>query len=269
MKVLKFGGGCLKDAKSIKKVPKIISHYDDDIVIVLSAFGKITNMLEDEKHEDVFLFIQSIMIDLGFSSYDIDDILKKQKTYFSFSNRISYPDRVSIGEYLSSEIIHRYLKLENIDNMQLDATKYIFTDSWDPNVNSAKFHSINVPDNFLESIVKQKIITQGFIASDVNSGAKTTLGREGSDYSAAIFGAAFNVDEVILFKDVDGVYSADPKKNSDVELFSHLSYDAAFELCSNGNTVVHPKTINHLKKKRIPLIIKNFDNFRKPGTVIS
>ena len=116
MKVLKFGGGCLKDAKSIQKVPKIISLYEDDIIIVvLSAFGKITNMLEDEKYEDVFSFIQSIMIDLSFSSYDIEDVLKKKKTDLSFSNRLSYPDRVSVGEYLSSEIIHRYLNyLRNV-----------------------------------------------------------------------------------------------------------------------------------------------------------
>jgi len=268
MKVLKFGGGCLKDAKSIKKVPKIISHYDDDIVVVLSAFGKITNMLEDEKYENMLSFIQTIMMDLSFSSNEIDDILKKKK-YFDFSNRLSYPERVSIGEYLSSEIIHRYLKLENIDNMQLDATKYIFTDSWDSNLNSAQFHSINVPYNFLESIVKQKIVTQGFIASDLNSGVRTTLGREGSDYSAAIFGEAFNADEVILFKDVDGIYSKDPKNHQDAELFSHLTYDSAFELCSNGNTVVHPKTINHLKQKKIPLIIKSFYDLSKPGTIIS
>jgi len=198
MKVLKFGGGCLKDAKSIKKVPKIISHYDDDIVIViLSAFGKITNMLEDEKHENMLSFIQTIMMDLSFSLNDIEDILKKKK-YFNFSNRLSYPERVSIGEYLSSEIIHRYLKLENIENIQLDAAKYIFTDSWAPDVKSAKFHSIHIPNNFLESIVQKTIITQGFIASDINSNLKTTLGREGSDYSAAIFGAAFNADEVML-----------------------------------------------------------------------
>jgi aspartate kinase len=269
MKVLKFGGGCLKDAKSIQKVPKIISHYDDDIVIVvLSAFGKITNMLEDEKYEGMLSFIQTIMMDLSFSLHDIEDVLSKKK-YFNFSNRLSYPERVSIGEYLCSEIIHRYLKLENIDNIQLDATKYIFTDSWNSYLNSAKFHSIHIPNNFLESIVKKTIITQGFIASDINSNSSTTLGREGSDYTAAIFGDAFNADEVILFKDVDGIYSTDPKKNQDAKLFSHLTYDDAFELCSDGNTVVHPKTINHLKRKRIPLLIKNFDNLSKPGTVIS
>ena len=270
MKVLKFGGGCLKDAKSIKKVPKIISHYDDDIlIVVLSAFGKMTNMLEDKKYEDVLFFIKNIMLELSFSTHDIEHILKEKKQYFNFSNKLSYADRVSIGEYLSSEIMHRYLKLENIDSIQLDATKYIFTDSWESSLNSAKFHSINIPDNFLESIVENKIITQGFIASDINSDSTTTLGREGSDYSAAIFGVDLDVDEVILFKDVDGVYRMDTKKNPDATLFSNLTYDDAFELCSNGNTVVHPKTINHLKKKNIPLVIKNFDDLSKPGTIIS
>ena len=274
MKVLKFGGGCLKDAESIKNLPTILSHYDNDIVIVvLSAFGKMTNMLEDEKYEDVFSFAQNIMLELGFSSDDVENVLKERKKYLHFNHSLSYPDRVSIGEYLSSEIIDRYLKSKNIDNIQLDATKYIFTESWDSDLNSSIFHSISLPDDFLKSIGNKNVITQGFIASDISSFTKkiqiTTLGREGSDYSAAIFGAALDADAVILFKDVDGVYASDPKKNPDAKLFSHLTYDDAFKLCSNGNTVVHPKTINHLKQKNIPLVIKNFDDLSKPGTVIS
>ena len=98
---------------------------------------------------------------------------------------------------------------------------------------------------------------------------RTTLGREGSDYSAAIFGSAWFASQVILFKDVDGVYTKDPKNQPDAELFHQLSYDDAYKLCYAGNTVIHPKTINHLKIKNIPLIIKSFLDFNKPGTLIS
>jgi len=125
------------------------------------------------------------------------------------------------------------------------------------------------------------LITQGFIASKSNVDEKndsnkiligserTTLGREGSDYSAAIFADLFNANEVILFKDVDGVYDTDPKKNPNAKLLSTLTYDQAFNLCSSGNMVIHPKTINHLKKKQIPLSIKNFSTPTKLGTLIN
>ena len=112
-----------------------------------------------------------------------------------------------------------------------------------------------------------RIITQGFIGCSASG--PTTLGKEGSDYSAAILGNIFNAEKVILFKDVDGVYSADPKKDKTVKLYSKLTYDEAYELCNSGNKVIHPKTIKPLKEKNIPLIIKNINNLNKPGTIIS
>ena len=115
------------------------------------------------------------------------------------------------------------------------------------------------------------ILTQGFIAgSGTNEHFSITcLGREGSDYSAAIFGNIFNADEVILFKDVNGIYSEDPKKNPSSVFFSELSYEKAFEICNHQNTVVHPKTIKKLQEKGIPLIIRNFNDLNCPGTTIS
>jgi len=282
MKVLKFGGGCLKDAESIKKLPKILSKFSNEtIFIVVSAFGKMTNMLEQHNFEAVFSFVNQIMEELNFNSADIESVLNRQNKHLQSSKKSSYTYRVSLGEYLSSLIIQKYLhNYKNIYTNELNAADYVFTESWNSELKSAvlyttAFSIYSQDDDFLVNIYQKltpykTLVTQGFIASEFQSREITTLGREGSDYSAAIFGAALNaVDAVILFKDVDGVYNKDPKKYPDAELFSHLTYDDAFKLCSNGNTVVHPKTINHLKQKKIPLVIKNFDDLSKPGTVIS
>ena len=272
MKVLKFGGGCLKDSKSIQKLPKILSEFSNEkILIVVSAFGKMTNMLETHNYEAVFSFINQIMKELHFKSSDIALVLAKQKTYLKSSDKISYAYRVSLGEYLSSFILKIYLKnYHNIYVSELNAVKYVLTESWNSKVNSAIFRSIHVDDNLLQLLrLNNTVVTQGFIASEWNSQKITTLGREGSDYTAAIFGVALGADEIILFKDVDGFYTADPKIDSTAKLLPELSYDDAFALCSNGCTIIHPQTINHVKSHKIPILIKNFYNLHKQGTRIN
>ena len=164
------------------------------------------------------------------------------------------------------------MKNLKIVNTLHDATLFIKTDSksrnaivnWKETVLSYRLFISNVSDS-REGV--GRIITQGFIGCSASG--LTTLGKEGSDYSAAILGNMFNAEKVILFKDVDGVYSADPKKDKTVKLYSKLTYDKAYELCNSGHKVIHPKTIKPLKEKKIPLIIKNFNNLNKPGTMIS
>ena len=221
MKVLKFGGGCLKDANSIRLLPKILKFYESfPCLIVLSAFGKSTNLLEISKFESLIKFYTSIM-----------NILK--------------------------------------------AYDCIFTEKWKDEYNCAPFHSASLPLNWRSNFTKKKIIiTQGFIASEFKNNITTktkltTLGREGSDYSAAIFGSIVNADEVILYKDVKGIFDKDPKKNLDAIFFENLTYDEAYNICNKNNTVVHPKTLKHLRKHKIKLRVKFFCQEDLHGTTVT
>ena len=256
MKVLKFGGGCLKDAGAIKKIPSILKQYDKSAIIVISAFGKLTNLLEEISSTKPIDFskakilFKQIMHELSFNQEDSDKILHDVK-----SPDPSLAAILSIGELVSSKILSKYLQNHSIQHVLINAIDVIKTSN--KGVNSA----INWQETQRASqIIKQQIdqddeniiLTQGFISSYSKDGEHyvTCLGREGSDYSAAILGSIFNVNEVILFKDVDGIYSSDPKINNDAELFSKLSYDQVFELCEHGNTVIHPKNDSTIKRKK-------------------
>ncbi len=279
MKVLKFGGGCLKDSKSIKRLPSILKEYDNDIVIVISAFGKLTNQLEKiylsqkKSFDSIILFFKDIMCDLQFSKQLTDSILSKLLKLCS-EKPILEPQILSIGELISSNIISEYLKHIYINHTLLSAPDFIKTIDKGMNAIVDWNQTLNKMNSRKLKFLKKEmwpIITQGFIAG-YNSNknlAITCLGREGSDYSAAIFGRIFDADEVVLFKDVDGIYSSDPKKNSDAKLFSQLTYAKAEKLFDNKNTVVHSKTISLLKEKNIPIIIKNFNDLDKDGTIIN
>ena len=275
MKVLKFGGGCLKDAGSIKKIPSILKKYDKNIIIVISAFGKLTNLLEDIASKKPIDFNQAkilfkqMMYDLSFNQESIDKILCDVKPLDASLAAI-----LSVGELVSSKILSQYLQNNAIQHVLINATDVIKTSNKGINalVNWKETqHASQIIKTQINQYDEKIILTQGFISSYSKDGkySVTCLGREGSDFSAAIFGSIFNVDEVILFKDVDGIYSSDPKINNQAELFRELSYDQVFELCENGNNVIHPKTIAPLKDKSIPLIIKNFNNIDLPGTVIT
>jgi len=275
MKVLKFGGGCLKDAGSIKKLPSILKQYDKNIIIVISAFGKLTNLLEDISSKNPIDFNQAktlfkqIMCDLSFNQEDIDKLLYDVKPLDASLAAI-----LSVGELVSSKILSQYLLNHSIKHVLINAIDIIKTSNTGINaiVNWEQTkHAFEIIKTQIDQDDEEIILTQGFISSYSKDGEHvvTCLGREGSDYSAAILGSIFNADEVILFKDVDGIYSSDPKINHQAKLFNELSYDQAFELCEKGNTIIHPKTIAPLKEKNIPLIIKNFNNIALPGTVIN
>ena len=306
MKVLKFGGGCLKDAESIKKIPKILAQFQQEkLIIVVSAFGKITNLLELHQYDEVSRFLITLMNNLGFDAIEQERLMKmpiapsfsnqhiQPSSFINFlkNNNLSYSDRICMGEYISSLIIHHYLNKILIKNIVIDAALALKTYKWMQNVNYADFDStINLKQDALffynsqkishalyDEISQNTIITQGFIASenpnlihsDFTKLKRTTLGREGSDYSAAIFSVMFSAEQVILYKDVDGVYNADPKMYPNAQLFKELSYKEAFSICNNKKPIVHPKTIRFLMDYSIPLLVKNFNNTQSPGSYIS
>ena len=277
MKVLKFGGGCLKDSESIKIFFNILKKYDTNVIIVVSAFDKLTNLLEtiyfSEKKSFTLVesFFKDLMLSLKFSNKLTDSILMELSRLTS--SHLSEADTLAIGELISSKILSEYLHELKFGHTFLHAPNIIKTNSLGINSSINLESTIIEKNNYISCYsnnLRGPILTQGFIGGfDDNGTCQTTcIGREGSDYSAAIFGSIFNATQVILFKDVDGIYSVDPKQDNSAKLFSSLSYEDAFNICNQKNTVVHPKTISQLKDKRIPLVIKNFKNFEKPGTII-
>ena len=288
MKVFKFGGASIKDASSIKNILKIISSYNHDkLIIVVSAMGKTTNALEivvdnyfNNKTElqssilDVFNFHSEIMVDLFKKNdpvfFEISKLFEKLKSFIKSNKSPSYSfvydQIVSVGELISSNIIHHFLLNNNIDCSLIDARNCIKTNSkyrggkvqWDATNKKVK-----------EAITKTNInITQGFIGSDKNN-FTVTLGREGSDYSAAIFAYVLNAESLSIWKDVPGLLNADPKFFSNTKLLNQISYSETIELAFYGASIIHPKTLQPLQKKEIPLHVKSFKNPKSKGTIIS
>ena len=288
MKVFKFGGASIKDISSIKNILKIISTYNEDrLVIVVSAMGKTTNALELVVHNyfnnkenlqasisEVYNFHSEIINNLFEKTNPIfSDISKSFKKLNSFikankspSYSFVYDQIVSLGELLSSRIIHHFLLNNNINCSFIDARNCIKTNSkyrgakveWD--ITSKK-----IKDYISDSKI---IVTQGFIGSDKNN-FTVTLGREGSDYSAAIFAYVLNAESLSIWKDVPGLLNADPKFFSNTKLLNQISYSETIELAFYGASIIHPKTLQPLQKKEIPLLVKSFKNPQSKGTIIS
>ena len=287
IKVLKFGGASIKDSKRIENVFSIIEKYKSQkTIIVFSAIANITNLLEelvesyinrDSNIKNKFSEIQKIHFDIidnlfvkNDTIYDkitnifneIADILySKPHKNFSFN----YDQIVSKGELLSSTILSDYLNLKKINNQMLDSRDFIKTDS--------KFQNAKIDWSLTKKKIKQKInnfpiVTQGFVGSDLSNNP-TTLGREGSDYTAAIIANILNVDEVIIWKDVDGVLNADPRYFDSAELIKELSFSEAIELAFYGAKIIHPKTIQPLQQKNIQLSVRSFLNIENSGTIIN
>lgn len=283
MKIFKFGGASVKDSTSIKNVGCILEKYQNEqVLIVVSAMGKTTNLIEGIirhffKHNTLqtHLFNQlqtnhnTLINELGLP-IDLSPIFKKFTEVLSLHNHSDYAflyDQViGFGEILSSAILQSYLNTTLGDTILLDVRELIKTDSnfqnanvcWDSttqNINQITFN-------------KPRYVTQGFIASDLNN-TPTTLGREGSDFSAAIFASILNVESLTIWKDVDGFFNADPRIFEDATKYDQISYREAIELAYYGASVVHPKTIQPLKRKDIKLYVRSFLNLDEPGTLIS
>ena len=289
MKVYKFGGASIKDYKSVKRLTRIIrKHNHDEMILIVSAMGKTTNSMEDfvlsytksfknlknklelikSFHKDIVkdLFTknrQSVLkiIDSVFNEIDKFLKLNKENDY-----NFIYDQLVSYGEILSSIIISEYLNSVGLKSKWVDARSCIKTDQY--------YRDANVDFEKTSKSIKRKIkgkglfISQGFIGSNKKS-FTTTLGREGSDYSAAIFAHALNAESVTIWKDVRGVLNADPRYFNKTKLLNKISYEEAIELAFYGASVIHPKTLQPLKKKKIPLYVKSFLSPSREGTVIS
>ena len=288
MKVFKFGGASIKDAPSIKNILEIISKYEkDNLVIVVSAMGKTTNALEkvvDSYFNDKAQLQSSISDVFNFHINILNNLFEKNHFIFSELNTsfeklgsfiksnkspsysFVYDQVVSLGELISSKIIYEYLLKKNMDCSLIDARNCIKTNS--------KYRGGKVQWDMTNKKIKELIsdskinITQGFIGSDSNN-FTVTLGREGSDYSAAIFAYSLNAESLSIWKDVPGLLNADPKFFSNTKLLNQISYSETIELAFYGASIIHPKTLQPLQKKEIPLFVKSFKNPLSNGTVIS
>ena len=289
MKIFKFGGASVKDAEGVKNLVKILEKSGkDQTLIVVSAMGKTTNSFElvvknyfENKQElsyslnQIFDFHNKILSELFSESNnpifsEVKDILENLKVFLSRNKSPNYSfvydQVVSFGEILSSKIISSYLNYVNIKSNWIDARLLIKTDSKyrDANLNWEVTQN-SITNNINNSVLN---ITQGFIGSDENN-FNTTLGREGSDYSAAIFAYCLNAESVTIWKDVPGVLNADPRVFKNPKLLKKISYTEAIELAFYGASVIHPKTLQPLQKKEIPLYVKSFLDPLSKGTVIS
>lgn len=284
MRVYKFGGASVKDANAIKNVAQIIKN-EHNVVIVISAMGKMTNAFEKLIHSYIhnseqfvadFDYIKNyhftIAHDLFEEKFDVElNLIFAQISKFFIENKnrsydYIYDQVVSYGEIISTKLISTYLNHIEIDNTWLDARHLIHTDF---NYRSANVDWIVTNQNIQNAITKEKIyITQGFIGS-ASSDAVTTLGREGSDYSAAIFSYCLNAESMTIWKDVPGVLNADPRHFENPVLLQQISYREALEMAFYGATVIHPKTIKPLENKNITLFVRSFTNPNLEGTKVS
>jgi len=286
MKVFKFGGASLKNADSIRQVTSIILSYaPDNLLIVVSAMGKTTNALEEllsvrnVKHElqsrlrALRKYHQQIIAELfteaAYIQAEIEKIfldLEYELNQQTPPNQI-YDQVVSKGELISSIIVFHYLKTKLASCYWHDARTSICTDR---NFREGKVDWVKTEFQIqpLRLLVENStIITQGFIGK-TEDGLTTTLGREGSDFSAAIFASCLHAESVVIWKDVPGVMNADPKRLPTAIVFDELPFKEAAEMTYYGASIIHPKTIKPLANKRIPLYVKNFTDVALPGTKI-
>ena len=290
MIVFKFGGASVKDAAGVRNLFEIISATRErPLVVVVSAMGKTTNALEgvlkwamENKQEDVNNALGQIMemhrglcSELFPAQHPIFETLNivfeeiKQAAFRAptLSYNRAYDSLVGYGELISTFIISAYLYDNQMTHQWIDARRCIRTDSnWrGAAVNMDETRQAITSIDFGKSSL---VLTQGFIGSNPK-GEMTTLGREGSDYTAALFAWALHAESVTLWKDVPGVMSADPSIDPDAQVFSFIPYREAVELTYYGASVIHPKTIKPLENSGIPLYVKSFKNPKLPGTRIA
>ena len=288
MKVFKFGGASVKNSDSIRNIVEIIRSYGtNELIIVVSAMDKTTNALENvlelylknnqeylQKIDQIFIFHDKICRDLFPKNHNVFSGLKNiiTKLVSFLKNNKSpnysfvYDQTVSYGELISTFIINSYFIEEKLKTNFIDARNCIKTDS---NYRGGNIIWDKTNENIRDNIkINELNLTQGFIASDKNN-FNVTLGREGSDYSAAIFAFAVNAESLTIWKDVKGLLNGDPKYFKNTELIKTISYSEAIELAFYGASVIHPKTLQPLQKKEIPLYVKSFEKPDQNGTEIN
>ena len=292
MRVFKFGGASVKDAEAVRNMTRIVKdHGSDPLIIVVSAMDKTTNALEEvvdhtisgegkkaiDKLNQIKNFHVSIANDLLGDNARLESHINNVIVEVEWvieddpgkDEAMIYDQIVGAGEMLSTRIISAHLKKEGISNSWVDARDMILTDNTyqdaKVNWNETAIRTNKIVDKALKD--GSVIITQGFIGSSDDL-MTTSLGREGSDFSAAILAHCTDAESVTIWKDVPGVMNADPKKFEDSELLPKISYQDAVELAYFGTSVIHPKTIKPLQNKNIPLFVRSFSNPELEGTRI-
>lgn len=288
MKVFKFGGASVKDAPAVRNLAEIVKMYNNSLVIVVSAMGKTTNALElvlkayfENKPEKVELFqkvkdyhmkIVGELFPQGHFAFSktekwFDELFDKIHIEPSMTFNFEYDQIVPYGELISTTIVNEYLNFSEVKSQWIDVRKVLKTDE--------NYREADVDFELSAKLAKdtfkfgkvQKYVTQGFIGSTKNN-LTTTLGREGSDYTAAMLAAYLKAELVTVWKDVPGVLNADPKWFDNTIKLDKLTYTDAVELAFYGASVLHPKTIQPVMQHSIPLYVKSFVNPSEEGTVI-
>ncbi|MDW5290844.1 aspartate kinase [Formosa sp. PL04] len=288
MKVFKFGGASVKDAEGVKNITHILKQYsDNNTVVIVSAMGKMTNAFEVVVHnylsnkseletsvKSIEHYHNTIVSDL-FSDVNhaifraIRTLFKDLRVLLEMNTATDYnfvyDQIVGFGEMLSTTIVSQFLNYSGLQNRWLDVRDYIKTDS---NYRRANV-DWHVTERLIQPLKKEQsvFVTQGFLGSDTKN--TTTLGREGSDYTAAIFAYALDAESVTIWKDVPGVLNADPRHFLETQLLVQLSYKEAIELAFYGASVIHPKTLQPLQQKQITLFVKSFLNPEAKGTKVN
>ncbi len=289
MIVLKFGGASVKDAESVRNITNIIKEYDKNMLVVVSAMAKTTVALEkiaesyfyqkkdlDSRFAAIKKFHTQIAADLFAQKSHIIHV--KLDNYFkqlyhlthkapSLNFNFEYAQIVSFGELLSTSIVSEWLNANNLQNQWVDIRKYLKTDNnWREANIDWELSTAMVRAHF--DFKKTRIYTtQGFIGATINA-HNTTLGLEGSDFTASALAFMLNAEKVVIWKDVEGIFSADPKIYPNAQKIDEINYKEAVELAYYGAKIIHPKTIKPIENKEIPLYVKSFISPEKPGTVI-
>ena len=286
MRIFKFGGASVKDAESIKNVARVLeSEGTENVLVVISAMGKMTNAFENivdayfyekeilkDKLDFVAIYHQKIITNLfedDDNIYNEVNFLLGELSGFLINNSLKnydyvYDQIVGFGELLSTKIVSAYLFKIGVNNKWIDVRTCIKTDE------NHRDASVNWQET--QESIRQKInlsslnITQGFLGG--TNSKTTTLGREGSDYTAGIFAYCLNADSVTIWKDVPGVLNADPRVFSQTQLLNNISYTEAIEMAFYGASVIHPKTIQPLEQKNIPLYVRSFEDLSNKGTCV-
>ena len=291
MKVFKFGGASVNSASAVKNMAHIVEqHYGEPLLVVVSAMGKTTNLLEKLVPQDDMLppdFAENFANLTDYHTEIAQQLFENQSegimaklNYFfeqihdricnaSFDYNYNYDQIVSFGELMSTTIVSEYLNFKGLENKWFDVRSVIKTDDryregkidWQLTQSSS--------DKLLKPLfnVHKMVVTQGFIAGSA-MGATTTLGREGSDYSASVLSYCLDAEAMTIWKDVPGFLNADPKYFEKTVKIEHIPYNEAIELTYFGASVIHPKTLKPLQNKHIPLLVKSFITPDEEGSTI-
>ncbi|MBV6644369.1 MAG: aspartate kinase [Cyclobacteriaceae bacterium] len=282
-RIFKFGGASVRDADAIVNLGQIIrTHSPESLVVIVSAMGESTNVLEKLAHLSFSGQLWKSPLE-KFLTFHVDvcktlfdDIPKDVRNWMvTLQQRLDSPKKdwfefydsiVSVGELLSTTIVAKYLQ-EDWQVRWLDARDYIKTDGFFTQA-SIDWTSTQSRINKLKPILSNELlVTQGFIGSS-SEGETVTLGREGSDFSASVFANCLDAEEVVVWKDVPGVLTADPKLMPNAGKFEELTYQEATEMTYYGAKVIHPKTLKPLAQKQIPLLVRSFLDIQENGTRI-